>query len=378
MLFRYDINLDTLIDEMLDRIPPKVWKSSTTTFLDPAAGGGQFIKRIVVRLRKYGHSDANIRRRVVGVFGTEMARNYAGRMGVTGTLVCDILEVEDMDFDVTCGNPPYQDANNKAKNRKLWHTITENSIARLKPGGYLAFVTPSTIVGNTGFSKKMLQRCCDDVHMQSIDYTVGSRFFPNIGVDICAWILQKAPAKPTTQVTFADGEKTSVSLFDGDPKTNSQKIQERILEKIAAAPVPRIPLKMGDAVTHEDGGQYTYYHSGKEKTRTSNRRPSMTKCKKLVVPFSTTYTKYFVTTGYVGMFNAWCPLNDEVEYNNYVRSLNTPLVKFFILKWKRTAGYTPAVKYGQVPIVPDVSTDELYEYFKLTKDEIAYVEQYVK
>ena len=75
MLVRYVIKFDTLIDDhLLNQIPPKVWKSSTTKFLDPAAGGGQILIRIAAKLRKYGHSDANIRRRVVGIFDTQMAR----------------------------------------------------------------------------------------------------------------------------------------------------------------------------------------------------------------------------------------------------------------------------------------------------------------
>ena len=35
--------LDALVVEILDQLPKEVWTSKTSTFLDPAMGGGQFV-----------------------------------------------------------------------------------------------------------------------------------------------------------------------------------------------------------------------------------------------------------------------------------------------------------------------------------------------
>ena len=49
-----------LVNEMLDKLPIEVFKSNSTTFLDPAFGNGTFLIEIVKRLRKEGHSIENI------------------------------------------------------------------------------------------------------------------------------------------------------------------------------------------------------------------------------------------------------------------------------------------------------------------------------
>ena len=66
MLSRLKFEIDPLVAEILDHLPESVWTSTSTTFFDPAIGGGQFVRAIEQRLRRYGHSDANIRKRVFG------------------------------------------------------------------------------------------------------------------------------------------------------------------------------------------------------------------------------------------------------------------------------------------------------------------------
>ena len=66
MLGRLKFNIEVLVEEILDQIPEHVWLGDTTTFLDPAIGGGQFVVAIERRLRKYGHSSENIAKRVFG------------------------------------------------------------------------------------------------------------------------------------------------------------------------------------------------------------------------------------------------------------------------------------------------------------------------
>ena len=60
MLSRLKFPIEPLVKNMLDQLPMDVWTSSTTTFLDPAMGGGQFLVEIQRRLRAAGHSDDNM------------------------------------------------------------------------------------------------------------------------------------------------------------------------------------------------------------------------------------------------------------------------------------------------------------------------------
>ncbi|MCA1800796.1 MAG: hypothetical protein LC650_05850, partial [Actinobacteria bacterium] len=77
MLSRLKFEIDPLVDEILDQLPATIWESDATTFLDPAMAGGQFIKAIIARLRKYSHSDENIARRVFGYEDYSRSVKYA-------------------------------------------------------------------------------------------------------------------------------------------------------------------------------------------------------------------------------------------------------------------------------------------------------------
>ena len=110
-LFRTKANLDSLANGMLRGISDDLWKSKTSTFLDPAMGGGQIVKQIVNRLREYGHSDENIRERVWGIEEYPHRVMYAvNKHKLVGTYsVGSFLEqdFDEMKFDVIVGNPPF-------------------------------------------------------------------------------------------------------------------------------------------------------------------------------------------------------------------------------------------------------------------------------
>ena len=89
MLIRLKFDISALVQEILDRLPPEVWISAITTFLDPSIGGGQFVAEIERRLRAHGHSDANIRSRVFGYERGPVAIQYAvNKHNLVGNYTC--------------------------------------------------------------------------------------------------------------------------------------------------------------------------------------------------------------------------------------------------------------------------------------------------
>ena len=92
---------------------------------------------------------------------------------------------------------------------------------------------------------------------------------------------------------------------------------------------------------------------------------------KFVVPYSTSYKKRFITDAHIGMLNAWCPIVDKEEGERLSEVIGHPLVQFYIDNYKRTGGFAPAVKNGEVPDITDY--DDLDTQFNFTEEEVAYL-----
>lgn len=121
MLARIKFELSALAKEIVDKLPPELFTSSTTTFLDPAMAGGQFLVEIIRRLKDNGHDDVNIATRVFGLAEDKLDLNYAQRKnGVFGQLAVGGIETLEnyknmgKKFDVVIMNPPYNDERSTA------------------------------------------------------------------------------------------------------------------------------------------------------------------------------------------------------------------------------------------------------------------------
>ena len=154
MLQRRTFKISDVVNNILDSFSADIWTSTTTTFLDPAIGGGQFVKEIERRLRKAGHSNENIKSRVFGFDSSNLRlRAAVGRNKLVGTYeVKNLIDNEVlMDFDVVVGNPPFNNADKKTTggtggNSTLYRTFRKKALSVLKPGGILAFVSPKAII----------------------------------------------------------------------------------------------------------------------------------------------------------------------------------------------------------------------------------------
>ena len=267
-------------------------------------------------------------------------------------------------------NPPYQDTTTSAKNNKLWHKFIMQHMDLLDDGGDACEVTPSSFIGDTGFGKKFLKLASTIYNLKKIDYTADEYFTE--GVSICRWHLTKEPYQGKTRVITKDGE-FDWDLRDGVPVWGDKALEYSILNKIANSNHPRIPLKMGQAIATEDycdDGEFVVLHSGNN-PRNTNIEPDTGDVLKFVVPYSTSYKKRFITDAHIGMLNAWCPIVDKEEGERLSEVIGHPLVQFYIDNYKKTSGFAPAVKNGELPDITDY--DDLDIQFNFTEDEVAYL-----
>jgi hypothetical protein len=221
MLSRMKFDIDPFIMKALDSLPVSVWESTTTTFMDPALGGAQFVRVIEQRLRNHGHSDSNIRTRVFGFEESELHIRYAvNKYKLVGQYAkrpyIEIIKSgTDMKFDVIVGNPPY---NGKAA---LHQQFFNKGYELLNNNGTLAFIQPAT----TYFNKKDKQKGPVNDMIEIIKnnvctvYIENPEVFENAGIqnDLSITILTKTPSVKQTieSITFKNGNTyTDVSLND--------------------------------------------------------------------------------------------------------------------------------------------------------------------
>jgi len=162
-----------LINEMMDRLPPSVWKDPTLKWLDPANGIGNFpmivYKRLMDKLpAKYNKDSIN--------YDTESGKskhilknmlymceinknnvNISRRIfGPNANICCcDFLNEEEKwkkqfgvdTFDIIMGNPPFQKEQEGKREgakggRTLWDKFIIKSLELLIANGFLGFITP--------------------------------------------------------------------------------------------------------------------------------------------------------------------------------------------------------------------------------------------
>ena len=143
MVSRLKFDIGNEIDRQFSYFPTYIWESDSTTFCDLNMGGGQFIQKVIEWLRKYGHSDENIRKRIFGFSEKPFYLSYIeSNPSLIGTF--DVYnENITMKFDVQLGNDPYQETVENGNKKSIWHKLAEKRISLLNDGGYLALIHPS-------------------------------------------------------------------------------------------------------------------------------------------------------------------------------------------------------------------------------------------
>lgn len=224
MLSRMKFEIEQLVAEILDQLPADVWTSTSSTFFDPAIGGGQFVREIELRLRAAGHSDSNIRGRVFGFEASDLhirfAVNKHGLVGQYAKKPYDrFLELDDtMKFDVVVGNPPYQkeSAGTRLGSRgsaDLWPDFVRKCLGLCKDRGHVSLIHPTAWrkpEDRNGFWKLLT----NDNQMKRLRMSSGKKdqnWF-GIGVRVDYYILEKTSKYSFTKVTDHEAVTSDLDL----------------------------------------------------------------------------------------------------------------------------------------------------------------------
>jgi len=118
------------------------------------------------------------------------------------------IESEDMKFDVTIANPPFQsnDGNGELSGSgtgALWWKITQKSITLMKENGIMKFITPTNILNGGDAYTKLFLSSERKLDLKNVVTDV-NQFFPKVGTKICRWTAQNSVTKGNICIVNGD------------------------------------------------------------------------------------------------------------------------------------------------------------------------------
>jgi len=388
MLGRLKFEISNLVNQVLDQLPKEVWSSSVTTFLDPSMGGGQFVRAIESRLRKYGHSDSNIANRVFGYESNVMRVRFAvNKYKLIGTYVAKDLvkEPTNMQFDVVIGNPPYKNKNETGGASSLWRKVITKSWGLLKDNGTMAMVTPR--LANTSND---IGYIFTDFQVTTV-FTDVAKHFPGVGSSFYAWVAVKSPK---TKAAFFVDENISIDLTKdlALPKdiaampimaklsnnvsnfectSSKEYLHTSIADGSDEAKMTRYPVSTHPFKLRRTSGKNYYVYGSVE--------PTDYYANKVVMTFSGNphyqYHSAETPVGTIKFQSGHILVKDQEEGENLIHLFNSLLYRFLISQ-KITGGMRGRHFYEMPKMDLSVkwSDSDLYKHFGLTQEEIDYVE----
>lgn len=277
MLGRLKFDIDPLVEQMLNQIPEDIIINGT--ILDPAIGGGQFVKEIENRKRRAGKTDFEIAETVFGVEQNVLRKNYAvNKHKLVGNYKVDNFlekDFKNMKFDAIVGNPPYQDPSGQ---NTLYPKFYAKAVELIKPDGYISMITPPAIIpGLFGVKNPDGIKMPKPLQIKSIVAgNLVKQHFSGISSEFCYFVLTNSEANNTSVPVTIDAGTVNASgpIFPKVIDSNGLAIAQSILNKCSSFNKDPYSATSGDYGRNaysDPNGKYEAVESistdGKVKTR---------------------------------------------------------------------------------------------------------------
>jgi len=386
--------------EMVNKIPEELWTREDLAILDPCCGNGNLFIPAFFKLLAAGHTKTDILNNIL-----EFNDINEPRLTNVRTVFCadkynlritsnDFLETVDTGrrYDLIVANPPYaklmENGKRASKNHNLIKDFIEQSLALLKPGGYLMFITPDNWMSFA--DRNQLIEIITSLQIIHLDIHGAKRFFKKIGSSFTWYIVQNCPYYKEMTVSGVWKKKTYESSVISQPRRYIPLLYNQLVNNILAKTVDNVDIPKFAVQTSSDLHRYTkaalisneatdkykyrLIHTPKQTAFAS--RPH--KFQEGYKVFISTTDKYHVFVDNCGMTQSiafiMCLSKEEAEKN--VVTLQHPLYTFInnICRW----GNFNNIRILQRFPIPDPSFSGcLYEYFKITADEIQFMNEHI-
>lgn len=248
----------TLVEEMLDKLPPEVWNNPDLKWLDPCNGVGTFpavvVKRLMEGLKNHIQNDCERYRHIIEnmiyvceiqsknmfLFHCAFDREDDYELNTFNGSFLEKGFNEHMTkvwglngFDIIIGNPPYNKPGTSNSGNTIWPKFIDKIVSLLSDDGYMCVVHPSLWRRPEHKTWNLLTQF-QILHLDIHDTQDGLRVF-GAGTRYDWYVLNKVPIHSTTQIRFEDGVEMEVDLngrnflpnknvLDIDTFTNGQEL----------------------------------------------------------------------------------------------------------------------------------------------------------
>lgn len=397
-----------LVNEMLDKLPVEVFKSNSTTFLDPGFGNGTFLIEIVKRLRKEGHSIENIQERVYGCEISHRLFNKVSKLfsnyNFHKLYKEDFLtkDFNNMKFDVVIGNPPYQDSDNvgrrKDKAKNLWSKFIQKGYGLLKDEGHLgiicpnAWLSPSADIGKGKKGLRFLRDYFSEGSLYHVNVKDVNKHFPTVAVEISYFLYSRKPLNIAPTLVTLDHRK---NIIEKEITLKDYKFLPRDLNPLALSITNKLldnsREKFNFTTTNSKHGvknwsidetlPYKVYHSASKKgiKYYSEDIQGLKERKKVIVSASSVYAPYYDKGEYLYSNMTMAYLLEGEEQLKNVKSILSSKLYLLVNEFNIWGGW---VSFETIRNLPKLDTskewtnEEIYREFGLSREEIEFIESY--
>jgi hypothetical protein len=369
-----------LVNEMLDKLPAAMFKSSSSTFLDPCFGTGTFLKEIGKRLKAEGHSSENINSRLFGFeISTRLFNETKKQMPSINLYKKDFLSEENnMKFDVIIGNPPYQgDQAGGNKTHSMWKKFIKKSVGMTDT---LLLVTPSTWIGDA----KVQRESFNSGHLKYAKILPSDTFKKGkVSITTSYWLWTSEEKTSDTLLDLLDGTQVQFNNESRDlPTSLINTLSISIHRKFLALPsieTTSSPIYYAHK-TETETIRYPIYNTTAQGRCWSDREPLDLNHSKIIFSNVCGYSPHY-DDGEMG--TCWHSHSFKVDKEYSQNALNYMMskpVRFFNMI-NRSGGFMNGLFCRNIPIIDftiELSDADIYQLLGLNQEEIDYIENEIR
>jgi adenine-specific DNA-methyltransferase len=385
------------ICEMISKIPNELWRKEDLRILDPCCGNGNFSIPLLFELLKY-HDKKTILENIL-----EFNDINESRLENVSSVFCGEkykLQLTNHDFitfnnikkyDLIVANPPYakilENGKRASKNHNLIKDFIEKALSQLKPHGYLLFITPDNWMSYA--DRNVLIEIITSLQIIHLDIHNAKKYFKSIGSSFTWYIIQNCPFYKNINISGIWKKKQYISSVVSKQRRYIPLLYNETVESILSKTIDDITLPKFNVKTSSDLHKYTKAELIRDEQTDIFRyklihTPSQTVYSSRPHKFQEGYKVFISTTDKYSVFIDNCGMTQSIVFilcaneeqaKKYLQILQHPLYIFInnICRW----GNFNNIRILQNFPIPNIeysgNHQEIYDYFKITKDEKEYI-----